>query len=145
LSADTKRGVNLAELYGRRGGPSPGEAATAAPLLAEPDEEQVEDAPAFGQLRGLRAQAVMLELRLKTGDLKAIGYSYLVGVDYNPGVGIVIDFTGHKVNVTGRNLLPIFNALVRHRVTYIREFDASADLAEESATVVLGIAVEEPE
>ncbi len=87
---------------------------------------------------------LMLELRMASGNAKALAYGYLVAMDFDPSQGIVIDFTGYKVTLKGRHLRPLFMALAAHRVSNIQEIEelhAEATLSKE-ATVVTSIKVE---
>ena len=94
-----------------------------------------EDCGAFGYLRGIRDTAKMLQLRKKTGEILAIGYGYLERAEFDPSVGITLHVAGKDIRVTGRNLnaevrpgVSLFDAITRHRVTWIAESDNSTDL-----------------
>ena len=65
----------------------------------------------------------MLELRFKSGNATALAYSYLVSANYNPSLAIRMDFSGYDVVLMGRNLGPLFAALVAHRVAAVHEID----------------------
>ncbi len=117
--------------------------------LEEPEEpmalEAEEEGPSYSTLSADRMQKVMLELRYKTGNAKALAYSYLVGIDFDPSEGIVLDFSGHEVRISGQNLRSLFSGLVAQRVASIQEVD---DLYVEAAsapvsTVVTQIVVRE--
>lgn len=88
-----------------------------------------------------RQQQIMLELRFRNGNRLGLGYSYLVSVTFNPSEGIQFDFTGHRVTVTGSNLLPLFKGLLVHKVGSIREADPRAEPEDPTAPVVDSIAV----
>ncbi len=83
---------------------------------------------AFGYLRGIRDRAVMLELQRRDGSIMAIGYSWLERVEYDPSDGITLSASGRRIRIRGRNLnvvdrpqVQLFQAIVRHRITWIRE------------------------
>ena len=85
----------------------------------------------------------MLELRFKTADAEAFPYSYLVRAQFNPSTGIELDFSACTVRIAGRNLRPLFAALVAQRVAVVTEVDelhAEAAL-DPGATVVTRLEV----
>jgi len=111
------------------------------------EAEEIGDAAAesFSVRSADRHQKVMLELRFKTGDSTALAYSYFVRADCNPSTGIVLDFSAYAVRIEGRNLRPLFAALVAQRVAVVTEVDdlhAEATL-DPDATVVTRIEVHE--
>jgi hypothetical protein len=129
----------LAELRGG-GKRTPGE--PEEPVAPEAEEE----GPSYSTVSADRMQKVMLELRYKTGNAKALAYSYLVGIDFDPSEGIMLDFSGYEVRISGQNLRPLFSGLVAQRVAAIQEVD---DLYAEASsapvtTVVTRIVVREP-
>lgn len=129
---DTNR--RLADLRGTAGKPAAAEG-------AGPHPPPQEDDPAFSILSADRQQKVMLELRFKNGNAKALAYSYLVGMDFDPSKEIVMDFSAYEVRIKGRNLAPLFAGLVAQRVAVVQERDdlqAEASL-EKDATVVTAI------
>jgi hypothetical protein len=102
---------------------------------AKPDEQEEtsEDLGAFGYLRGVRDRALMLEIRFKDGRRRALGYAWLHDVEFDPSVGMTLHFGSRKVKIIGRNLNReissshyLFDAIVRHRVPWIKEADAPA-------------------
>ena len=118
---------------------------TVAAEAAEVETAPAETEEAYSHLAADRHQKVMLELRLASGNAEALSYSYLVKVRFDPSRGIFMDFSGYRLTIAGRNLRPLFEALVRHRVAYIQEteeFQAEARYGT-AATVVTRIAVEE--
>ena len=119
---------------------------TGKPAVAEgggPPDAAEEDAPAFSTLSADRQQKVMLELRFKTGNARALAYSYLVSMQFDPSAGIIMDFSGYEVRISGQNLHPLFAGLVAQRVAVVNEID---DLQAEAsqpkdATIVTKIEV----
>jgi len=113
------------------------------------DDTGLIDLHAFGYLRGVRDRSVMLELRQKDGSVCAFNYGWLERAEFDPSEGIKLWFGGKVVTITGRNLnaqvhpsVRLFDAIVRHRVSYIQECDGpSAMKASREALVVDGISV----
>lgn len=128
-------GKRLTEL--RRGG----EPADTTPSGESADDEGAPEA--FSLLSADRQQKVMLEFRFKDGNARALPYSYLVSLDFDPSNGIGMDFSGYEVRVAGRNLEPLFTGLVSQRVAVVREVDPlhAAASADEDSTVVTHIAI----
>ena len=114
-----------------------------APNAAEP-EETIEVTGIFGFLRGTRDRALMLELRKKTGDIRAISYGYLEHADFNPSEGITLRFGGQQVRIRGRNLneeirpnVRLFQSITRHRITWLQEADQGTVLESSPQAVVV--------
>lgn len=96
---------------------------------------------AYGWLRGTRDQAAMLDLRFKNGKHHAIGYPWLFQGEFDPSVGITLNFTAFGVTIEGRNLGEMYHLLLRHRVVWIQETDPMRDVEAEEATVVTSLAI----
>jgi hypothetical protein len=101
---------------------------SAASDTALGDTEQLEDCGSFGYLRGLHDRALFLELRFKSGDVSAFSYGTLVRIDFNRSDGIVLQFAGASVRITGQHLdaeprpgLRLLSGILRHRITWIQE------------------------
>ena len=101
--------------------------------LIEPEQEETDDCGAFGYLRGMRDRAVMIELRKKDGNIKAVGYAWLVQVEFDPSVGITLHLAGQKIRILGRNLnaesranVRLLQGILRHRVPWVQEMDEPA-------------------
>lgn len=107
------------------------------------DSEPVEEKAAYSILSADRQRKVMVEFRWKHGNAKALAYSYLVALGFDPSEGINMDFSGYTVNIVGRKLRPLFEGLVAQRVAVVREMDelqAEANLPD-GETVVSKIEV----
>lgn len=119
-------------------GPTPPE----AEALPEAQEAEPVESKCFGYMPSNR-HPIMLELRQVAGDRLAIGYSYLMSAAFT-GDGIELRFTGHKVSVGGTNLMPLYQRLVMHRVSFIQAVEAmhGATLPPDE-TVVEAITVED--
>src|ERR1700722_4428174 len=108
------------------------------------EAEVTEDLVSFGWLRGIRDRALSLELRKKTGNIVAIGYSYIEKLEFDPSEGITLHALGQKIRIRGRNLnaevrpsMRLFEGICRHKVPFAREADEPAEMrADSKATVV---------
>jgi hypothetical protein len=112
--------------------------------LGVSDNEGTEDLGVFGLFRGTRDRAEMLELKKKTGNIRAIGYSWIQKVDYDPSTGITLHVGDERIKVKGRNLNTIarsqtslLGGIIRHRVPWICESDQSRTLQSENNDVVV--------
>ena len=63
----------------------------------------------------------MVEFRGHDGRSLAVPYSRLLSVDYRPELGVSLEFPDHQIMVRGRNLRPLYDALLWHRVTFVQE------------------------
>ena len=89
----------------------------------------------------------MLEMRHKDGKVSAFGYAWLERAEFDPSEGIMLQFAGKQVKITGRNLnsegrpnVRLFNGIVRHRVPWVQETDRAGEFeAAKDATVIEGI------
>jgi RNase P/RNase MRP subunit p29 len=108
------------------------------------DSGGVDDFHSFGWLRGIRERATMLELRKKSGDVMAIGYSWIERVEFNPTEGITLHVHGEKIRIKGRNLnaetrpeVRLLQGIARHRVAWVQEADRPGNVnGGERATIV---------
>ncbi len=121
---------------------------------AENADENGDDHGCFGVLRGVRDRAVMLELRKKSGNIRAIPYNWIESVEFDPSEGITLRSSVTVIKIRGRNLngvsragdsmnknsgnaagAQLFANICRHRVPWVREADrvslisANADAA----------------
>ena len=95
------------------------------------DTDVADDLGAWGWLRGVKERAVMLELRLRSGNVVAFSYAYLERVMFDPSEGITLQIAGAKpIVIRGRRLndelrpqVRLFEGIVRHRVAWVREGD----------------------
>ncbi len=134
---DVKEPISLTERFARRAAPAV-ELSPPVPNTMLAPEDAAEGYQAF-KTGGDQRFEVMVTFRLKQGNFRALGYSYLVGLDFNPSKQLVMEFTSLKVTITGRNLTPLFKALAAHKVMWIWEVDPLAEPTEDAATVVNGI------
>lgn len=111
----------------RFGGARKAEAVAPAPAETMGDSDNL---GCFGILRGTAERSIMIELRQKTGNIMAVGYSWLERIEFDPSVGIKLIAAGMEILITGRNLneeirtnVRLFECLARHRVPWLREAD----------------------
>ncbi len=130
--------ISLAEKFARKATtPEPGLTPPARNL--EPATEDLAEGYQAYKIGGDHRFEVMVTFRLKNGNFRALGYSYLIGLDFNPSKQLVMEFTSVTVTITGRNLTPLFKALAAHKVVWISEVDAVSEPTEDAATVVNAI------
>jgi hypothetical protein len=108
------------------------------------DMEGTENLGNYGLLRGARDTAEMLELRKRTGNIRAISFSWIQKVDYDPSSGMTLFAGDEKIRIRGRNLnliarqqISLLGGIIRHRVLWISESDQSTTMqADKNAVVV---------
>jgi len=113
-------------------------------LVPSGDGNAVDDFHSFGWLRGVRERAPMLELRKKSGNVIAIGYSWIGRVEFEPSEGIILHAHDEKIRIIGRNLnaevrpeIRLFHGITRHRVAWIRESDNRSSLKSGEHLVII--------
>jgi hypothetical protein len=102
---------------------------TALPAARAEEDESPFDLGTFGWLRGVKDQAIMLELRLRSGNVVAVSYAYIDRAEYDPSEGITLHVgSGKTVRIEGANLnasvasgARLFEGIVRRRVPWVRE------------------------
>jgi hypothetical protein len=111
---------------------------------ATSDLDGTENLGNYGFLRGARDTAEMLELRKRTGNIRAISYGWIQKVDYDPSSGVTIFAGDEKIRIKGRNLnliarqqISLLGGIIRHRVPWISESDQSATLQADKSDVVV--------
>jgi hypothetical protein len=116
-----------------RSSPRGGTAARVPKEQVEGTEEA--SCPAFGFLRGLHAQALQVEFRLRNGNSEWFSYGLLGHWRLNPSEGILLKFAGGDVVslvlIRGSNLDALVNDTInltdrgfqRARITYVREME----------------------
>jgi hypothetical protein len=121
-----------------------------APRVADsakkPAEEVgvMDDLGAFGLLRGVQDRSLMLEMRLANGNSVAFSYSYLVQASFDPSVGMILLFGGKRVTIAGSNLnaefrpgIRLYEAMLRHRVPWVRETDRHDQLQAPAGSIII--------
>ena len=89
---------------------------------------QEKDHTFYGQVKDGQASSPNLVIRQKNGNQLAFGYHYLAKeMQYNPSTGITLYFldpdSTKTIQIQGRNLLPLWDALVWHKITFIQELE----------------------
>ena len=115
--------------------PGSDENASASASAANDDEEP------FFFLRDVEGRTLMLEVLLKTGNSHAFPYAYLLGVSFDPSIGITLQFTNAKILVRGRNLRSLHQGLLSQRVLWLREGNSSEAFLPESRTFISHVEV----
>lgn len=105
---------------------------------AEPDAAEFEQG-CYSMLTANRNGAVMVDFRKRTGDSIALPYSYLTEASFNASAGILLRFVGHDVRIAGRNLRALFDSLMWHKVTWIRETQEGSIADERPEVISIGI------
>lgn len=108
----------------------------------ESDKIEAFVSSAFFGVDNLRNSPSCLDLRLVNGTFKALPYSYIIEINYDPSDGIEIITTTKRISITGRNLKVLYNYLVSYRIRYIQA-NFGNDLTEEKLLFVKDIKIEE--
>ena len=82
----------------------------------------------------------MLDFRGHNAVSCALPYQHLAAMVFHPVEGITLEFQEHRIAIRGRNLRPLYDQLLRHRVIFVQEEDF--DDTPESETFVDSITVE---
>lgn len=127
---------NILERYAPR--------AAESPRKKEDETGALDDLGAFGLLRGVQDRSLMLELRLANGNSMAFNYNYLVQATFDPSVGMILQFGGKQVTISGSNLnaeirpnVRLYQAILRHRVSWVQEADRATSLRAPQGSVVV--------
>ena len=96
---------------------------------------------AYGLRPEQQGHVLMLDVRLRAGTRLALPFSYLAHVTFDPSSGIEAVFSTHAVTIQGRNLRPIYEGLLQHRIEWLQEGDPRHDPHPESATYITRITV----
>jgi len=68
-----------------------------------------------------------LILQQRGGERTALSYGYLSAVQFKPEEGVMLQFVGHAVSITGRRLAEVFEAIASHRALTIAEAPGNFD------------------
>lgn len=82
--------------------------------------------------RGIRC----LNLVTKDGNSFAISYNHFLWANYNPSLGLQVHFSTHTITIVGRNLGPLYEAVVRFELSEVVEVGEKRTLAGRDETVV---------
>ena len=81
------------------------------------------DYRAFAVDSQVRPSNAMIDFWLASGNQRAIAYTHLYDVEYDPSQGLVLSFSDHVVHISGRFLSELYRGLKRHRIVYVWEAD----------------------
>lgn len=91
------------------------------PVVAPNNEEQPEYT-AYAQGRISRHPQLSLMFRWADGSVRAFAYAYFCGAESSePARGFVLDFSPHKIKISGRNLELLLRLVCEHHVAEIRQ------------------------
>lgn len=102
----------------------------------------LKDSEVFGVDRQTTGYALMLDVRLKTGESFALPYSFLVEAHYDASGTLTLIFTTRKVTIKGRNLRTVYDFVLNHRLEFVQEENPLYDDTPEPAPFIGSIAVE---
>lgn len=100
----------------------------------------------YGVMKENQATPPMLVIKHRSGNETAYGYHFLSKrIDFNPSKGIQLTFADSEnaetVMIEGQNLLPLWEALTAHRVTFICELADEFDVPEDGELCVSGVSL----
>lgn len=96
-------------------------------------EEEVKS-PFFTIEKQQGARAVNIDFQFENGDRLALPCSDLRKIEFNASKGICLLWTDETIWIIGRNLIELYQYLVRHRVNAIIE-DGGEELAEDALVI----------
>ncbi len=102
----------------------------------------------YGLTKDNQSQSPSLIVKKRDGNQIAFNYQYLSKtMEFNPSEGIMMSFTDPNGSVTvhieGRNLLPLWDALSWHKITFITESTGKSDTTPENELCVTEISIRE--
>jgi hypothetical protein len=106
--------------------------------------EVVDSGSCYGMERGYGRAATMLDLRFKDGKRFMFFYHGISPAEFDKDITMTATMPNgdeYKITISGRNLLPLYDAIRRNRCTWIKEMDQLRDTSQESATVVHAVNV----
>ena len=107
------------------------------------EEMEAEEHLCYSKLRGPQSVAFMLELRAAAGDSNGFDYGLLSRCTFNRSDGVTLYFAGATVTIHGKNLRPLFEGILTHRVLWVAVAAEPEKVARDpDATVVTAIEVE---
>ncbi len=102
----------------------------------------------YGSVKDNQARPFSLVIKSREKNQLALNYQYLSkDMSYNASEGIVLSFLDPNGTITikieGRNLDELWDALIWHRVTFVRELAGAADTIPENELCVTDIKINE--
>ena len=128
--------AELVEKYTRVGAPQDDK-----PRRPAHRQEKGEDNPPYAEAGETSGAAVMLDVRLRTGDRETFPYAYLVRMRLDASGIITLKFSDTKVEIRGRNLGGLYDALKSHAAAWIQEGDDLHDETPEEAPFISAIKI----
>ena len=89
-------------------------------VVANDNNEEVIQSEYFG-ISNARNLPACLDLRFIDGTRKAVPYSYILEVDYDPSGEMKITCTEKEIIIKGRDLEKLYDYLVGYRVKFVAE------------------------
>lgn len=108
----------------------------------EPEKIEPFERSDFYGVEHVKNVPVCLELRFRSGVSRAMPYSFILEISYDPEAGIEIKTTMKTITIIGRNLKSLYLSLVAYRISYISE-NIGNDLTPENKLFVREIKLEE--
>lgn len=109
--------------------------------VAANDNNETEDiikSDYFG-VENIRNLPACLDLRFADGTRKAVPYSYILEIDYNPSGEIKITCSEKEVVIKGRDLERLYDYLAAYRVRFVGVCLGSSN--EEAGSVITAIEI----
>lgn len=88
---------------------------------------------------GISGFGSRIGFRFADGRRKSLPYTQLVETEYNPDVGIILEFIGHRVTLTGRNLVRLYAEFEDEVVGEVTERHAHEMMVPDTDLFVAGI------
>lgn len=107
---------------------------------AESMEEEEEDGSYKAYKEGRRAVSMSLDVRLKSGRRVGLSYTYRSSMELN-GDTLIVRFTDYIVKIVGRNLKPVYDLLLEHKIMWVQEWPGGQDMTPEASTFIESIEV----
>ena len=96
---------------------------------SEGQDSAAEDSRESGALTSRSVgQLPTLQLRFKDGRASAAPYPYMTWLDYDPAVGITLEFATRQVVIQGHGLDQVFTQIAAHKRVVVEELSAPAKM-----------------
>lgn len=103
-----------------------------------------DDEPIITQFFGIEPQRktpATIDFRLANNTFRAVPYSYIMDIEFDPELGIDILTSTKKIRIEGRNLRMLYDYFTQYRVRFVQA-NIGADLAEANEIFVSKITIE---
>ncbi len=91
---------------------------------------------------GFATPASRVSFRFRDGRMKSLPYLQLVETEYNPDVGIILEFVGNRVTIAGRNLLDLYDQFEDEMIGEVQEQHVNEMAIPEDAPYIAHIVYE---